>query len=248
MKITIITVVFNDIEFLEETILSVINQDYSDIEYIVIDGGSIDGSLGIIKKYDDQISNWISETDKGIYDAMNKGVVLSTGEVISFLNSGDLFQSNDVISKVMSSFLKSEVNLCYGDLVYVSRDLKRELRHWRSGELSSTQIDKGILLPHPVFFARKKMFNDHGSFNTKYKISADFDLILRFIKSAELSANYIPEVLVQMRDGGISNKNPVNIFKANLECYRILKENGVKYPAIKIVKKISSKIGQRLNL
>ena len=248
MKITIITVVFNDKEFLEETILSVINQNYSDVEFIIIDGGSTDGSLNIIRKYDAQITKCVSEPDKGIYDAMNKGVTFSTGEVISFLNSGDLFYSNDVISKVMSSFLESKIDSCYGDLIYVSRDLKREIRYWRSGELSSKQIEKGILLPHPVFFVRKKMFTDYGFFNTKYKISADFDLILRFMRAVDFSAHYIPEVLVKMRNGGISNKNPVNVFKANLECYRIFKESGIKHPAIKILKKISYKIAQRLKL
>ena len=248
MKISIITAVLNNRRFLEESILSVTSQSYKEIEFIIVDGGSTDGSIDIIKKHENQISGWISEPDEGLYDAMNKGINMSSGDVIGFLNSDDIYNSNETIEKVMSVFTKTKSASCYGDMVYVSPDLKKVIRYWKTGEYSEKLINNGILLPHPGFFARKDLFDENGIFNKKFRISADYDLILRFMRSEDFSTVYIPEILVKMRTGGVSNKNLLNIFKANMECYNILKENGLKYPSMKIIKKIFLKLIQRLKV
>ncbi len=246
MKISIITVVYNNRRYLEKTIKSVLEQTYDDIEYIIIDGGSDDGSLDIIRKYDEFISKWVSEPDKGVYDAMNKGISYATGDILSFLNSDDLFDSTHTVADIMSAFKDSKADICYGDLVYVSGDLKKIIRYWKPGEFSEKLISSGIMLPHPSFFARRKLYLDHGNFSREYKISSDFDLILRFITLPDITLKYIPDVLVKMRIGGVSNRTLLSIFKANMECYIILKKHGVKFPGFIIFKKLLLKLRQRL--
>jgi glycosyltransferase involved in cell wall biosynthesis len=217
LKITIISVVLNNKRFLEDAIKSVLSQDYNNIEYIIIDGGSTDGSLDIIKSYEKRITKFISESDKGIYDAMNKGIHLATGDVIGFLNSDDFYADEQVISKIANGF-NNETDAVYADLDYVSIHNKDKIiREWRSGNYHDKKFFSGWMPPHPTFFVRKNIYQKFGGYNTSIHSSADYELMLRFILKHHITLNYIHEVLVKMRVGGQSNRSITNRIKANLE-------------------------------
>jgi len=229
MKVSIITAVYNGVETIEGCIKSVVGQNYPDIEHIIIDGGSTDGTLDVIKKYGDSIAKVISEPDSGIYDAMNKGIKLATGDVIGFLNSDDFYASNEVLEKVADVFRKYDVDSCYGDLVYVDKNITTKvIRYWKSGEYKMDLFRYGWMPPHPTFFARKMIYDKFGCFNTNFKIASDYELMLRFLERYKISVMYIPEVLVKMRLGGKSNRSIKNIFFQSLEDYRAWTINGLK--------------------
>lgn len=244
MKISIVTVIYNNEKYLEESILSVKNQSFDNVEHIVIDGGSTDGSLDIIKKYDKYISKWISEPDSGIYDAMNKGVSLATGDIIGFLNSDDIYFSNDILSKISGILKTNKVDCCYGDILYMSEDLKKKIRYWKAGNPGKGRFKKGWMPPHPAFFVKKKIFDRFGSFRTDFKISADYELMLRFFEKENISASYIPEILVKMRIGGKSNRGLKNLIRKSLEDYKSWKVNGLKISPLIMLKKPLLKIDQ----
>ncbi|MEN8154848.1 MAG: glycosyltransferase family 2 protein [Acidobacteriota bacterium] len=244
MKISIITVVYNNKKYLEDSIRSVKGQSHSDVEYIVVDGGSTDGSLEIIKKYDKSISKWISETDSGIYDAMNKGVALATGDIVGFLNSDDIYFSGDILNKVSKTIEDNNSDCCYGDLVYVSGDLTKTIRYWKAGSPGGGSFRKGWMPPHPAFFVGKKIFENFGSFRTDFKISADYELMLRFFERGNISASYIPEILVKMRIGGKSNRGLKNLIRKSLEDYKAWRVNGLKISPLIMLKKPFLKVGQ----
>jgi glycosyltransferase involved in cell wall biosynthesis len=219
MQVSIITVVFNNAQTLEDTILSVQAQQYPDIEYIIIDGGSNDGSLDIIKRYyPTVVSKFISEKDNGIYDAMNKGIALASGEVIAFLNADDLYAHNQVVSRVVQAIGFSGAEVAYGDLQYVqAEDINEVVRLWKAGNYAPNAFLYGWMPPHPTFFAKKKLFNDYGVFNTTLVSAADYELMLRFCFRYGATMTYVPEVLVKMRVGGISNATMNNRLRANNE-------------------------------
>lgn len=241
--ISIITVVFNSQRTIELTIKSVLTQSYNLIEYIVVDGKSTDGTFNIIKKYGNKISKIISEPDNGTYDAMNKGIKLSTGDVIGFLNADDFYSNNNVISLVAEIFNNHNVDAVYGDLEYVNNRLQT-IRYWGSKNYEKGLFSKGWHPPHPTFFVKKKIYERYGFFNLNYKIAADYELMLRFIERYKISVYYIPEVLVKMRIGGKSNKNLINILKANIECYKAWNENGLSVSPFIILRKPLSKLKQ----
>ncbi|GGF60896.1 glycosyltransferase family 2 protein [Wenyingzhuangia marina] len=243
MKITIITVCYNSAKTLETTIQSVIDQTYDDIEYIVVDGGSKDQTLDIIKKHQKRISKWISEPDNGLYDAMNKGVSMSTGDVVGLINSDDLFCDNRAIEKVMNIFKKNiDIDSVYADLFYVSQNnIDNIVRRWITGD--KRKFRKGWHPAHPTFYVKKKIYNKYGNFNLSYKIAADFEIMLRFIEKYKISTQYLNEPLVKMRLGGETNKNLKNIFNQNIECIKAFKQNNIKvnsflYPFIRILPKL----------
>lgn len=193
MKVSIITVVFNNKDFIESAIKSVLSQTYSSIEYIVVDGGSTDGTIEIINKYRDKIAKFISEPDKGIYDAMNKGIKMAAGEIIGTLNSDDVYADSRVIETAVKSMEEKRVGVCWGDLVYVSRnDISRIIRHWKSSEYEEGKFKNGWMPPHPTFFVRKEIYGKFGAFNLNFKIAADYELMLRFLERHKVGSCYIP--------------------------------------------------------
>ena len=225
MKISIITACLNNQETIKQCLDSVASQTYSDIEHIVIDGKSTDNSLKIIGQYK-HIAKIISQKDSGVYFALNKGISISQGEIIGFVHADDFLSKNNIIEKIAQAFTKdNELDAIYGDLEYISADNKdKKIRYWKSEPFSQDKIQKGWMPPQPTFYARKKIYDKFGVFDTKFKISADYDLMLRFL-SEKIKTLYIPEVIVKMRIGGISNKNLKNIIQKSREDFLIIKKN-----------------------
>lgn len=228
MKISIITVVLNNKSYIEDCINCVLNQSYKNVEYIVIDGGSTDGTVDIIRKYEKFISMWISEPDSGIYDAMNKGIRLTTGEVVGILNADDVYNNNLVLNKIAGVFVESSVDVCYSDLVYVDKyNLSKVIRYWKSHDYLDGLFGRGWAPPHPTFFVRRAVYEKYGVFDLNYKLAADFELMIRFLGRFNIASVYIPTVLVKMRTGGATNKSVINIIKQNIEICRAGKKNNV---------------------
>lgn len=243
--ISIITVVLNKKDTIEETIKSVLSQSYKNIEYVIIDGGSTDGTLKIIEKYKEKISEFISEKDKGVYDAMNKGIKLASGDIVGLLNADDFYASNGVIEKIVRVFEEKNVECVWGDLVYVdAKNTDKVIRYWKSSEYQEGKFKKGWMPPHPAFFVRKQVYEKYGNFNLDFPIAADYEIMLRFLEGFRVKSCHIPQVLVKMRVGGQSSKNLLNIIKANIECYRAWKINGLKVNFLRIFLKPLSKITQ----
>jgi glycosyltransferase involved in cell wall biosynthesis len=233
MKISMITVSYNSASTIEDTIKSVLSQTYfHNVEYIVIDGGSTDGTIDIIKKHDSRISKWVSEPDKGIYDAMNKGIRMATGEIIGVLNSDDFYADCNILSMVAGTLEKTGADSCYGDLLYVDPvNTDRVKRYWKSGPYNTGLFYGGWMPPHPTFFVRREVYERYGFFNLSLGSSADYELMVRFLLRSGISACYIPEVLVKMRSGGVSNASIGNRIKANRMDRLSWEVNGLKpYP------------------
>ncbi len=206
MKISVITPCFNSETTIRDTIESVLSQDYSDIEYIIVDGGSKDDTLSIIKEYGDRISKVISERDEGIYDAMNKGISVASGDVVAILNSDDFYADVSVLSDVAAAFNGGIVDSIYGDLDYVDwRETKKIVRKWRAGKHTWKSFRYGWHPPHPTFFVKRDLYDQLGTFREDLKIAADYELMLRFIYVNKITMSYLPKVLVKMRDGGASS-------------------------------------------
>ena len=222
MKISIITCSYNAVNTIEDTIKSVLFQKDADIEYIVIDGLSSDGTIDIIKKYADKIYKFISEKDSGIYNAMNKGIKLAKGDIIGFLNADDVYFNEKVINEVVKVFENEKVDSVYGDLIYVSEDNNKIKRYWKSEDFNINNFRKGWMPPHPSFFARKDIYKKYGGFNENYQISADYDLMVKLLYNNKISTFYLPELLVKMKTGGVSNKIS-QTFKRLKEDYDIIK-------------------------
>jgi glycosyltransferase len=231
MKISIITAVYNSFNFIDNCLQSIVKQTYNDIEHIVIDGGSTDGTLDVINKYRDNIATLISEPDNGIYDAMNKGIKLARGEIIGILNSDDFYVNDTIIEKVVDTFKKYNVDSCYGDLIYVDKnDTNKVIRYWKSSQYKYGSFKYGWHPPHPTFFVKKEVYDKYGAFDTNFEISADFELMLRFLEKYRITTIYLPEPIIKMRFGGVSNKNLKNIIIGNINCYRAFKKNSLTVP------------------
>lgn len=243
MKISIITAVYNNENQVATAIESVLHQTYSDIEYIIIDGGSKDGTLDIINIYKSQICTIVSEPDKGIYDALNKGIMRATGDIIGFMHSDDIFASETVIAKVAQQFDIADVDAVYGDLQYVRKDdPSKIIRYWKSSAFDIAQLKRGWMPPHPTVYLRRSVYTQYGMFDTSFRIAADYDFMLRIFRDNERKSVYIPEVFVKMRVGGESNsiKNYIRKWK---EDYRALKRNNIGGIGVLIYKNVS-KLGQ----
>lgn len=228
-KISLITVSFNSGATIEATIKSVAIQNYSDIEYIVIDGLSSDNTLDIVNNYSDVISKVISEKDNGIYDAMNKGIARSSGDIIGLINSDDILADELVLQRVSKVFSDNpEINACYGDLCYVkSDDLTKVVRYWRSNPYQHGLFKKGWVPPHPTLYVRSEIYKKYGGFDISYLIAADFELMLRLFEVYHIQAAYLPHVLVKMRLGGTSNRSFRNIVMQNIEIRRALRKHKI---------------------
>jgi glycosyltransferase involved in cell wall biosynthesis len=228
LKISIITVVLNNRAHIGECIQSVSSQTFADIEHIVIDGGSTDGTADIIKNCGNKISRWVSEPDRGIYDAMNKGLAMASGEVIGFLNADDVYAAADVLGVMAAAMGDPDIDACYSDLVYVDRhDFNKVVRYWRSRPLEPGLFQGGWVPAHPTFFVRKKIYDQYGGFDLQYKLAADFELMARFLEFHKIRAVYIPRILVKMRAGGATNRSIANIVKQNFEIVRACRKNGI---------------------
>ena len=228
MTISIITVTYNNQKTVEHTIQSVLNQTYPNIEYIIINGKSTDGTLEKIKKYKNKISKVVSEADQGMYDALNKGIEIATGEVIGFLHADDFYNDKYVIEKIANIFNTQNIDSLYGDLEYVSAsNPEKIIRNWKAGQFSIKELKKGWMPPHPTFFVKKEVYTKLGVFNLKFRIAADYDLMLRFLGKHKISTIYLPKVLVKMRWGGTSNRSISNIIQKSKEDYISLKENNI---------------------
>ncbi|MDG5800564.1 glycosyltransferase family 2 protein [Marinilabiliaceae bacterium ANBcel2] len=227
MKISLITICFNNEETIEETFKSVKNQNYPNLEYIVIDGASTDKTVDIIKREQAFISKWISEPDKGIYDALNKGIEMATGDIIGFIHGDDIFADNNVLKTVASRFNeKDKPDLIYGNLRYVkANNPDIVLRHWNSSKFSLRKCKWGWMPPHPTLYCKNKVFKKVGYFNISYKISADYEWILRAFLNHQLKAAYIPVLMIKMKTGGVSNRSFKNIMLKTKEDYRAIKEH-----------------------
>lgn len=247
IKISIITACYNSESTVEFAIKSVLAQSYPNIEYIIIDGGSGDGTLGVLKKYQGKISKFISEKDRGIYDALNKGISMATGDVIGFLHSDDFYANENIISEIAEVFNGKDTESLYGNLQYVNRSNEEKIiRNWISGEYKKKKFLKGWMPPHPTFFVKRSVYERFGSFNLKLKSAADYELMLRFLYKENISTSYLPKVIVKMRLGGTSNKSIINRVKANIEDRLAWKINGLKPGLLTLTLKPLSKIRQYL--
>jgi glycosyltransferase len=228
MTITIITATYNSAASLEDCINSVISQTYKNIEYIIIDNCSTDATLDIAKSYDDKINRIISEPDKGIFDALNKGIQIASGDYIGFLHADDFYANNQVIKNVVELLNEKQADSLYGDLQYVAqKNIKKIIRNWVAGEVTPKKLLNGWMPPHPTFFVNRNCYKKFGKFNLDYKISSDYELMLRFLGKYKISTCYLNKVLVKMRTGGTSNKNVKNIIQKSTEDLKAIKENNI---------------------
>jgi len=297
MKVSIITVSYNSAKTIGDTISSVQKQTYENIEYIVVDGLSTDGTIEIVKQYLDSskdvsqdsakdvaqdalqdsakdvsqgrsegasqdlpkdlsknlfedasqgvVTKFLCERDKGIYDAMNKGLALATGDIIGVLNSDDFYCANDVIEQVVLAFQNNNTDCLYGDLNYVDPvDTSKIIRKWRSGSYSKENFLKGWMPPHPTFFVKKSCYENFGTFETQFKSAADYELMLRFLFKESCSAQHLPKVMIHMRSGGVSNVSLKNRLRANREDRLAWKINGLKPKWFTLLRKPLSKLKQ----
>lgn len=236
MKISVITVCYNSGKTIGHTLQSVHEQTHGDIEHIIVDGCSNDNTLEVVKAEGLHVAKVVSERDKGIYDAMNKGIALASGEIVAFINADDFYASPSVLTTVAAAFERSGADSCYGDLCYVSQDdPKRTVRYWRSADFVPGSFEKSWCPPHPTFFVRRSVYQRLGGFDLSFRIAADFELMARYLEAARISSHYIPEVLVKMRLGGTTNRSLSNIFKQNAEIRRALSKNGLRSSLVSFV-------------
>ena len=246
MKISIITVVYNNCKTINTAIESVISQTYSNIEYIIIDGGSNDGTLNNIYNYKDNIALILSESDNGIYDAMNKGIHLATGDIIGILNSDDLYENNHIIEEIVYEFIKdNNLDILYGDLVYVNKnDTSKIIRKWISKEYYSNFFENGNVPPHPSLFIRRRIYLESGIFKLEFLLAADYEFMLRIFKKNSYKSKYLNKTFVKMRLGGATNKNIKNIYLGNVEILKAWIINDLKIPLLLIPKRLYKRLIQ----
>lgn len=229
MKVSIITVTYNSAETIEQTMRSVLDQTYQNIEYMIIDGGSTDETLNIISKYKSQLGYFISEKDKGIYDALNKGIAAATGHIIGILHSDDFYISSTVIEQMAQLFDRSDCEAAYANLYYVDKnDTNKITRKWHSGNYNHGVFVNGWMPPHPTFFVKKEVYQKYSAFNLNFKTSADYELMLRLIHKHQIKLSYLDEYIVKMRVGGQSNVSVNNRVLANMEDRKAWEVNGLK--------------------
>ncbi len=232
-KVTIITVTMNSEKYLEDCINSVISQNYPDIEHIVIDGGSKDGTVGIIKKYKDHIAKWISEKDAGMYDAINKGMRMATGDIIGTLNSDDTLSSPTVIDEIVKAFNEQKVDSVYGDLVYVEpQNTQKIIRVWKGLPFKRKRYHSGWMPAHPTFYFRRGLLDHFGYYETHYYTASDYEFMARYLYYFRVSSFYIPKLIVKMRTGGMSNVSLYKRLRANRRDYLAMKRNRIPFPWI----------------
>ena len=245
LKVSIITVVCNGEKTIEDSILSVASQSYPNKEHIIIDGSSTDSTIAIIEKHKDKIQQFVSEPDKGMYDAMNKGIKLASGDIIGILNADDVYNNMNCISSVVKEFERKKVEAVCGNLIYVPHDdLNKIVRYYNSENFKPYMFAYGIMPAHPAFFVKKNCYEKYGLFKTDYSISADFELVARFLKTNGLTYTCLRKVLVKMRTGGVSTRDFRSNWVINKEIIRACKENKINTNMAKVLLKYFLKIFQ----
>ena len=231
MKISLVTVTFNSYRTLRDTIQSVLSQTYPDIEYIIVDGCSQDKTIDIIKEYEPLFHGrlkWISEKDKGLYDAMNKGIRMATGDIIGIINSDDFYHRKDTVMKVSEAFKNDDIQAVYGDVRFVNpQNLDKTVRYYSSKRFTPEMFRFGFMPAHPIFFTYRKYFEEFGYYKTDYKIAADYELLIRFLYVHQLKSKYLPFDFMKMRTGGTSTASIRSNILLNKEIVRACKENGI---------------------
>jgi glycosyltransferase involved in cell wall biosynthesis len=249
LKVSIITVVLNNVATIERTIQSVINQSYQNIEYIIIDAKSTDGTLDIINKYNSNIQLVLSESDNGFYDGLNKGIKLATGDIIGSLNADDRFAGNFIIEKIVNEFnKKADLDCIIGDIAFANNDDKIS-RYYSSSNFKISLFKWGVMPPHPSFYCKKKLFLQLGFYDASFKIAGDFELMLRFLWKHKIKFKYLPLLMVYMKKGGKSTSSIfTNLFIINPEVIKACKLNGLKSNMFKIAAKYILKLNQFITL
>jgi glycosyltransferase len=244
LRVSIITATYNSAETISDTLSSLTEQTYQNIEYIIIDGNSGDNTLKVIKQQCARVSTIISEADKGIYDALNKGINAATGDIVGFLHSDDLFAYPDAVKDIVDTFKNNHCDAIYADLEYVSKDdTDNVVRLWKSNNYTKDKLKNGWMPPHPTFYMKRELYRQYGFFDLSFKIAADYDSLLRYLWVNNLNMGYLPKVLIKMRVGGVSNRSLKNIIQKTKEDIRALSKNNV--PMLKaILWKNLSKIPQ----
>ena len=249
MLVSIITVTLNSKSVLSDCLDSVANQSHNNIEHIVIDGGSTDGTLTLLNSRRKNLAIVISEPDNGIYEAMNKGVALAKGDIVGILNSDDFYANDQVISNIIEIFTKDpSLEACYADLIYVDRyKTSKIIRYFKSSKFEQGLFSKGWSPPHPTFFVRRSVYEKFGLFNLNYRIASDIDLMIRFFEIHKIKTKYVPEIWVKMRMGGTTNKSLKNIYKQNQEILKSFKQQGLHVNTIGfLINKILNRLSQFL--
>lgn len=246
MKVSIITVCYNSAATINDTITSVLSQDYKNIEYIVIDGGSSDATLDIINKYREQISVVISEPDKGIYDAMNKGIKNATGDIVGILNSDDFYETKDVITETVNNF-DVDTEIVFGDLIFVKpENIEKITRFYSLPRFKAWKLRFGWMPPHPATFIKKSVYDKYGLYKINYKISADYEVFVRFLLVNKVNFKHINKILVRMRDGGVSTSGLKSSLTLNKEIVKACEENGIYTNIFILMSKLPFKLFELL--
>jgi len=244
IKISVITVTYNAAATLERCISSVLSQQYPHVEYIVVDGDSNDNTKQIINGYADNIHQLVSEPDKGIYDAMNKGIRLAKGDVIGILNADDFFADEQVLSDIAASFREPEIKILYANLDFIDAD-NRIVRKWRSGKYKNGKFNLGWMPPHPTFYCRKELFSELGPYSLDYGSACDYELMLRFLRQTpDNQVSHLDRVIVKMLTGGVSNSSLANRIGAMGNDLKAMRKNGIRFPLLTILCKPLRKLGQ----
>ncbi|MEO6490238.1 MAG: glycosyltransferase family 2 protein [Ferruginibacter sp.] len=230
MKVSLITVTYNSGIFLEECITSVIKQRHHNIEHIIVDGRSTDNTVDIIRKYEKNISKWISEPDKGIYDAINKGIRMASGDIVGILNSDDILVEDDVIEDIVKTFQENEVDTVYGDLEYVSAtDSNKIIRIWKGRPYKKSRFRYGWMPAHPTFYIKRALVEKYGYYENHYYTAADYELMARYLYKNNVTSYYLPKLIVKMRVGGQSNRNLYQRLRANRRDFLAMKKNNIPF-------------------
>ena len=256
MKLSLITITYNSARTISNTFQSILSQSYTNIEYIVIDGNSKDETVSIIKCYEPLFEGrmkWLSEPDKGIYDAMNKGIRMATGDIIGILNSDDLFYDNDVLKDIVRTFESNDIDCLYGNLDFVDVvNIDKVVRTWKGSQHTAGAFLKGWHPAHPTFYVKRDVYEKYGVFDTSFDVSADFELMLRFIEKYQISNLYLNRDFVKMRMGGESTGSITKIIQGNKNVLRAFEKNGFNvspfYPVIRLFPKVINIIKTKLGL
>lgn len=245
MKVSIITVTLNSEKYLSDCIRSVRGQNYKNIEHIIVDGKSTDGTLRIIRKNSDNISSWISETDRGMYDAINKGLKMATGDIVGVLNSDDMFASADSVRSIVDCFETTDTDSVYGNLVYVDpKDTGKVVRYWQSNSYKRSRFRYGWMPAHPTFYVRRELLMQYGLYENHYYTAADYEFMARYLFLHKVSSQYLDSLLVKMRTGGLSNGSFKKRFRANRRDYLAMRKNKIPFSFIVSILKPLIKLPQ----